>query len=148
LVVLNVCPNDFGNPLLVLRGNGEWSEAKYWLDQILEYCRAHRKPCLLVAAPLERQLLGKRAAAYYPGEVANLWDPNGFFFLDLADPFVDEHLRVTAERIRAQHRPQTSPLFNGHLEDAHFSPLGAALWGREVGRRLLRLLDYDQAKLR
>ena len=101
-----------------------------------------------MAAPLEIQILGSREAAFYPGEVANLWDANGFFFLDLADPFVDEHLRLTAELIRAGRRPQTSPLFNGHLHDAHFSPQGAALWGREVGRRLLRLSDYDRAKPR
>jgi hypothetical protein len=148
LVVLSVCPNDFGEAFSVLKGKGEWSEAKYWLDQILLYCRSRRTPCLLVAAPLETQILGSRKAAYYPGEIANLWDDAGFFFLDLADPFVDEHLRLTADLIRAGRRPQTSPLFNGHLQDAHFSPQGAALWGREVGRRLLRLSDYQEAKLR
>jgi hypothetical protein len=145
-VILSVCPNDFGDLLGVLKGKGDWSEAKYWLDQTLEYCRARRTPCLLVAAPLEVQILGRREAGFYPGEVANVWEASGFFFLDLADPFVDEHLRLTAERIHARRRPQTSPLYNGHLHDAHFSSEGAALWGREVGRRLLRLLDYDRAK--
>ena len=98
--------------------------------------------------PLEIQVLGTREAAFYPGAVANLWDANGFFYLDLAEPFVDEHLRLTAGLIRAAHRPQTSPLFNGHLQDAHFSAQGAALWGREVGRRLLRLSDFDRGRLR
>ncbi len=147
-VVLNVCPNDFGDLLPVLKGKGQWSEAEYWLDQIYEYCRSRMTPCLLVAAPLEIQILGSRDAGFYPGEAANVWNANGFFFLDLADPFVDEHLRLTAEQIRAGRFPQTSPLFNGHLHDAHFSPQGAALWGREVGRRLLRLSDFNRAKLR
>ncbi len=145
-VVLSVCPNDFGDAVSVLRGKGDWSEAEYWLDQILVYCRAHQTPCLLVAAPLEIQIIGSHEAASYPGAVTNLWHANRFFFLDLVDPFVDEHLRLAAEWIRAGRHPQTSPLFNGHLHDAHFSPQGAALWGREVGRRLLMLTEFEGEK--
>jgi hypothetical protein len=144
-VVLSVCPNDFGAARAVLAGSGDWSDARYWLESIRLYCRARRMPCLLVAAPLEIQVLGQRTAGSYPGQVANVWNEAGFFYLDLADPFVTEHLRQMAEAIRGGHYLQHSPLFNGHIHDAHFSPLGARVWGREVGRRLLAIADYKGA---
>ena len=141
-VVVSVCPNDFGDAFSVLAGIGDWTEAKYWLDAIQSFCRTRLTPCLLVAAPFEAQILGPRRASYYPGQVANLWGGGGFYFLDLADSFVDEHLRLMTELIRAGRRPQVSPLFNGHLHDAHFSPRGAAVWGQVVGNRLVRIADY------
>jgi hypothetical protein len=141
-VVLSVCPNDFGNALAVLAGKGDWSEAKYWLDEIRQFCRTRGTPCLLVAAPLEIQLLSRQVGGSYPGKVTDLWEENRFFFLELTDAFIAEHLRLMAEGIRAGRRPATSPLFNGHLHDEHFSPLGAALWAGEVGRRLIELFDF------
>ena len=48
-----------------------------------------------------------------------------------------------AGAIRQGRRPP-SPLFNGHLHDAHFSPQGAATWGTAVGRRLALLRDYQE----
>jgi hypothetical protein len=141
-VVLSVCPNDFGAGLAVLAGKGDWAEAKYWLDDIQQFSRTRLTPCLLVAAPLEIQILSRGNAGYYPGQVAKLWDESRFLFLDLADRFIAEHLRLMTERIRAGRRPPTSPLFNGHLRDDHFSPAGAAVWGQTVGRRVIELSDF------
>jgi hypothetical protein len=144
-VVVSVCPNDFGEAYSVLSGRGDWDEDEYWLDEIRQFCRVHQTPCLLVADPFESQVVGKRNEGYYPGQAANRWDEVGSFFLDPSDAFVDEHLRLMTEAIRRRQRPQTSPLFNGHLFDAHFSPRGAAVWGEAVGRRLVRILDYRKA---
>jgi hypothetical protein len=144
-VVVSACPNDFGKASSVLAGHGDWSEAQYWLDAIQLFCRARQTPCLLVAAPLEVQVVEDRSAGHYPGQVANIWHDNGFFFLDPTDSFVDEHLRLMAEAIRQGRRPQHSPLFNGDLHDAHFSRRGAALWGQVTGRRLVLLGDYREA---
>jgi hypothetical protein len=141
-VIVSVCPNDFGPGLAVLAGNGDWAEAKYWLDDIRRFCRARLTPCLLVAAPLEVQILSYGNTGYYPGQVAKLWDESRLYFLDLTDPFAAEHLRLMTERIRAGERPQTSPLFNGHLHDDHFSPAGAAVWGQVVGRRVIAISDF------
>jgi hypothetical protein len=145
-VVLAVCPNDFGAALDVLAGKADWSEAKYWLDEIRQFCKTRGTPCLLVAAPLELQLVSRRVSGSYPGQVANLWDENRFFFLDLTDTFIAEHLRLMTELIHAGRRPSTSPLFNGHLHDEHFSPAGSAVWGKSVGRRLIQLSDYMSTK--
>jgi hypothetical protein len=146
LVVVSVCANDFGAVSSVLDGKGNWSEAAYWLGEIAQFCRTRQTPCVIAAAPLEVQILGHRQASHYPGRVADLWDGSGILFLDLADPFIDEHLRLMSERIRAGRRPPSSPLFNGHLHDDHFSPLGAALWGTVVGRRVAELLDFKEAR--
>jgi hypothetical protein len=143
-IVVGVCPNDFGETYAVLTGKNDWSEARYWIEQIQQFCHTRQAPCLLACAPLEAQVTGHRTAGHYPGEVANLWNECGFFFLDLTDAFVDAHLRHMAEAIRQGRRPP-SPLFNGHLFDAHFSPLGAATWGTVVGRRLALLREYEEA---
>jgi hypothetical protein len=145
-VVLSVCPNDFGEARSVLAGKADWSEAKYWLAEIQQFCRTRRTRCLLVAVPLELQLLSRDNAGYYPGQVANLWDEPRFFFLDLTDGFVAEHLRLVAKRNRADRRRPTSPLFNGDLHDDHFSPAGAALWGEAVGRRLIQISEFLGSK--
>jgi hypothetical protein len=141
-VVLSVCPNDFGEARSVLAGKADWSEAKYWLAEIQQLCRTRGTPCLLVTSPLEIQLVTRDNAGYYPGQVANLWDEHRFFILDLTDCFIAEHLRLVAKLNRAGRRAPTSPLFNGHLYDAHFSPKGAALWGEAVGRRLIQISDF------
>jgi hypothetical protein len=141
-VVLSVCPNDFGEARAVLAGTADWSEAKYWLAAIQQFCRSRRTRCLLVVAPLEIQLLSRDNAGYYPSQVANLWDEHRFFILDLTDSFIAEHLQRVAERNRAGRRRQTSPLFNGHIHDDHFSPRGAAVWGETVGRRLLQISEF------
>jgi hypothetical protein len=146
-VVVSVCPNDFGDAYSVLEGRhgGDWAEARYWLAKIQQFCRSRQVPCLLVAVPFEAQVLAHRNQGHYPGQAANIWNESGLLYLDPTDFFVDEHLRLMAEAIRNDRRPPTSPLFNGHLHDAHFSPKGAALWGQVVGRRLVSLLDYLKA---
>jgi hypothetical protein len=141
-VVLSVCPNDFGEARSVLAGKADWSEANYWLAEIQQFCRSRRTRCLLVAAPLEVQLLSRDNAGYYPGPIANLWDDHRFCILDLTDLFISEHLRLMGKLGRAGRRPPTSPLFNGHLHDDHFSPRGAAVWGHAVGRRLIQLSEF------
>jgi hypothetical protein len=146
-VVLSVCPNDFGEARSVLAGKADWSEAQYWLAEIQQFCRTRRTRCLLVTAPLEIQLVSRDNAGYYPGPLANLWDEPRFFILDLTDAFIAEHLRLVAQRNRAGRRAPTSPLFNGHLHDDHFSPAGAALWGEAVGRRLIQMSEFLGTRL-
>jgi hypothetical protein len=145
LVVVNVCPNDFGDAYSVSSARGQWAEAKFWLAEIARFCHSRQSLCLLAASPIEVQMLGQRRASRYPGQVADLWGENNFLFLDLTDAFVDEHLRLMAQGVRDGRRPATSPLFNGALYDDHFSPRGAALWGRVVGRRAAELLDFQEA---
>ena len=51
-VVVSVFANDCGDEVdAAIQGEGDWYEAKYWLEQIVQYCRARRWPCLIVAAP-------------------------------------------------------------------------------------------------
>ena len=38
-VIVSLCPNDFGDIWDVLKGQGDWEEAKYWLDKITSFCR-------------------------------------------------------------------------------------------------------------
>jgi hypothetical protein len=144
-VVVGVCPNDFGDPSAVLSGQGDWSESEYWLDEIQQFCRTRLTPCLLVASPLEVMITGNRRDARYPGNILGLWNGNNFTFMDLSDTFIDAHLHRAAEVLGQGGLPQTSPLFNGHRHDAHFSPLGAAAWGQAVGGRLEALSAHEEA---
>ena len=67
--------------------------------------------------------------------------PAPLFYLDPTDAFTTENLRLLGEAGRRGQRLATNPLYNGHMGDGHFSPLGCALWSRLVGARLALLLD-------
>ena len=136
-VVVSVCPNDFGEGLDVLYGRGDdWDEARYWLGEVLQWCRSRSIPCILAPIPCDVQFLGVRRDGYYPGRVCNLFEGGALRYCDPLNAFVDEHLRLMREGERRGRPYRTSPLYNGHIADNHFSPLGAALWARVVGRRV------------
>jgi hypothetical protein len=143
-VVFSLCPNDFGDGHKVLEGKGgDWAEAQHWVNEDQQACRTKQVPCLIVPVPFESQLSGPRHAASYPGQISELSQASGMYFLDLTDAFINEHLRLMEEATRTSQRPSTSPLYNGHMNDAHFSPAGCDVWGRSVAVRLGLLLDID-----
>jgi hypothetical protein len=145
-IVVGLYSNDFGEDADVLHGQGDWDEEKYWLRQIVWYCRARHILCLVAPVPCEIQLKGLRSAGHYPGKVANLMELPGIWFCDSTDAFIDADLKV---------RPRSNPggdrlngrshLYNGDLGDGHLSPTGAALWAKIVARRLALLLEKDTA---
>ena len=140
-VVLSLCGNDFGDADAVLSGGGDFAEGKYWINAIQEICRRKQVPCLLVPVPFEGQVTRRGNQGHYPGRVSDLSETAPIFYLNPIAAFTDEHLRLIREAEAIHRRPATSPLFNGHLGDGHFSALGSALWGREVGRRIALLVS-------
>ncbi len=139
-VVVSVCPNDFGDFGQVLSGGGDgWEESGYWLEEIRRWCRSKANvPCLIVAIPTEEQIRIRKDAGY-PGKISSLIVGGGGSFLDPLDDFINEHLRL----MQASPRPSTSPLYNGHVADGHFSPKGAAVWGEVVARRVALLIEAN-----
>jgi lysophospholipase L1-like esterase len=144
-VVLGLYSNDFGEDREVLRAECDWTEGKYWLERILETCRAHRVLCVIAPVPCEAQLVGPRNAGNYPGQVANMTKIPGPRFCDPTEAFIDEDLKLReAEAARGVVKVE-SLLYNTSKGDGHLSPAGAALWGRVVARRLAHLLAIDDA---
>ena len=135
-VLLSVCRNDFGDAADVLEGGGDWKEAAYWLGEIEQFCRTREIISVIVPVPFEDQLRGRRYAGYYPGRVSDLSTETSQNYIDPIEAFVDENERLYSERIRIGKRPLSSPLFNGHIHDGHFSPAGCELWASVVARRL------------
>ena len=140
-VILSLFANDFGDIFKVAEGDGDWAEGKYWLGEIASYCRAQGMVLLTVPAPLEKQISSRRFAGHYPGQISNMFEGVGQFYLDPIEPFVNEHLERVTQGQREGTRPMTSPLFNGVIADGHFSAIGSEVWARAVGERLVLLLD-------
>jgi hypothetical protein len=147
-VILSLFANDFGDLFEVLEGKGDWQEGKYWLEQIDQFCRARSWPCLVVPAPWINQLAGPRNLGFYQGKVSNILQNTAMDFLDPMEDFRNESLRLAAEAQRQGKPTSPNPLFNGHLADGHFSPLGCELWARVVGARLSLLLDNQSQERR
>ena len=124
-----------------MQGEGDWDEGKYWINLIEQFCRTRGTPCFLVPVPFESQLTGRRNEGHYPGRVSNLADSGGLFYIDVFNEFTDENIRLFREATRRGRRPATSPLFNGHLDDGHFSPLGCASGAESSRRRIALVLD-------
>jgi len=146
-VVVSVFCNDFSAEIadVVMRGQGDWEEAKYWLDRIVEFCRSRSWTCLIVPAPYEPTLLGRRKAGYYPGTISNILESNALTFLDPSDELINAHLELVIAGVRIGKRPYGCPLFNLQIGDGHFSALGSRAWALTVGHRLALLLEGDQA---
>ncbi len=145
VVVISVYPNDFGKSMEVLEGGGEhWSEGIYWINAIEDFCASRQVHALLVPIPLETQVTGQAFQGHYPGRLSDLSHLASSSYVNPVGAFTDEHLRLIREARAIDRIPATSPLFNGHLKDAHLSPLGSALWAREVGRRIALLFDPDR----
>jgi hypothetical protein len=139
-VVLSLFANDFGDLFEVLDGKGDYEESRYWLGELGQFCRTRQVPLLVVPEPWVNQVEGERRSGFYPGNLSNILEPVGLYYLDPMDAFTDETLRL-AEILRREGKPTSpNPLFNGHLGDGHFSPLGCDLWARLVAERLALLL--------
>jgi hypothetical protein len=142
-VVVALFANDFGDLQDVLRqGRGDWDEARYWLDQIRQFCRTREIVCLMTPVPAESQLSQTRRDGFYPGLVANLTESSPIVFDNPLDDFIDENLRLRANLAAQGRGGSDSPLYNGHIGDTHFSPQGSDLWGRVISRRLVLLWEY------
>jgi hypothetical protein len=146
-VVVSVCPNDFGDGMAVLRGEGDWyKEAKFWLDEIQRWCRSRSVVVLVVSVPTFLQVETVRKDALYPGQVCGIVNVNSSRYCYPLDEFIDEHLRLAALPEKDWESPTLSKLYNRKISDDHFSPRGAALWAQIVGRRLVRLFALQAAK--
>jgi hypothetical protein len=145
-VLVSVCPNDFGDAFAVIYGEGgDWSDGAYWLGLIQQFCRTRGVACIVAPVPFEMQVAGMTKYGRYSAEVSDISEGPGPYFFNPIEEFTSENLRLMAEELRKGKPMTLSPLFNGHLKDAHFSALGSALWGRVVGRRIALLLDVRAA---
>jgi hypothetical protein len=141
-VVVSVCPNDFGDDFAVIRGEGDWfDEAGYWLGEIRRWCRARKALCLLVPVPTHFQVEGLRTDESYPGRICSIYSTISARYCDPLNDFTDEYLRVKQIADRDGRPSLLSMLYNHEISDNHFSPRGAALWAKVVGRRLTLLID-------
>src|SRR5262249_37371095 len=112
-VILSLFANDFGDLFEVLDGKGDYEEAKYWLGEVSQFCRTRQSPLLIVPAPWVNQVEGERRSGFYPGNVSNILEPIGMFYLDPIDAFTDETLRLREQRRREGKPTSPNPLFNG-----------------------------------
>jgi len=144
-VVVSVSSNDFGNLVdVVTRGTGDWPEANYWLQKIVHYCEARHWYYVIVPAPHEPNMFGKRMSGYYPGVLANTLAVKSLMFLDPMDDFINGHLQELIESEREGPRPRGRALFNDAIGDSHFSAAGSEVWAASVGHRLVLLLEGDR----
>ncbi|MFO0890269.1 MAG: SGNH/GDSL hydrolase family protein [Isosphaeraceae bacterium] len=143
-VVVSVCPNDLGDGGSVMAGRADWlSEAEYWLDQIHRWCVARNTVCLVVGVPIYSQIESVRRDDLYPAALARAFHGPPTRYCFPLDEFIDEHLRLTSQA-QARGLPRDrSLLYNRPIDDDHFSPSGAELWGKIVGRRLVRIFDVS-----
>ena len=90
-VVVSVFVNDFAGEasMAAMKGKGDWEEGKYWLEKIINLCHARGWTYLVVPAPYEPVLLGKRRCGYYPGAISNVLGESSLTFLDPSDDLVN-----------------------------------------------------------
>ena len=143
-VIFSFCSNDFGTLFDPEVDHRDEEEARYWLEEITQYCRKRGILEIDTPIPPELQVTGARREGIYPGRVCNLLATNSMNYCNPVEAFVDEHLRLQIDRdLRGQKRLSTSPLFNGAIGDGHMSALGAALWGKVLGARVALLLERE-----
>lgn len=138
-VVLSVFSNDFGGEDDdVPEGGGDWEEAGYWIRLIQLACRENDTLLVTVPVPGRTQVVKTRSDYHYPARLSTVFDTPAAFLINPLDDFINANIRLMSAGTA---RPETSPLYNGHLDnDGHFSPLGARVWADSVGRRLSLLL--------
>jgi hypothetical protein len=138
-VVLSVYSNDFGGQDdNVVEGGGDWEEAGYWLRLIQLACREHDTLLVTVPVPSRMQVAATRSDYHYPGRLSTVMDTPAPFVINPLDDFINANIRLMST---GTVRPESSPLYNGHLDnDGHFSALGARVWAESVGRRLSLLI--------
>jgi hypothetical protein len=144
-VIVSLFANDFGELQQVIKGNADWEEARYWLDEITHFCRRRDITHLFVPIPTEPLMLGRRRPGFYPGAIANIMEANSITLLDPTDEFISTHLELMLAAERTGKRPYQCPLFNLELGDGHLSPKGARVWAALVARRLALLLKTNHA---
>ena len=142
-VVVSFFANDFGYLYDALSGQGDWEEARYWLDAIARHCRARNWPCLFVAVPERGLVQGFRNAGNYPGKLTNILDVSGPTVFNPIEAFVDKNLDVLLAGARRGQRPNNSLLFNDQYYDGHFSARGSEVWASAVGERVGLVLKRD-----
>jgi hypothetical protein len=148
-VVVSVCPNDFGDGRAVLRGEGDWyKDAEFWLYQIQMWCTARDVIALVVAVPTHLQVETTRRDDLYPGKICEIYHAASLRYCSPLDEFIDEHIKLAALSDARGRLPRASKLYNSDINDDHFSPRGAALWARIVGRRLIGILALREAQAR
>jgi lysophospholipase L1-like esterase len=145
-VVVSVFANDFGEASEVTTGGGDWGEGKYWLGRILSLTQARGWTCLFVPVPVADRTLGRRKSGAYPGEISNVLGTSAVAFLNPAESFVNEHLRLLIEAEERGECPSGCLLFNEKIRDGHFSALGAQVWAEAVGRRLALLIELKEQR--
>ena len=69
-VVFSFCSNDFGSLFDPAPDRRDVQEARYWLDQITQYCRTRNIPQVITPIPLEFQVTAVRSEGTYPGRVS------------------------------------------------------------------------------
>ncbi|MFO0952686.1 MAG: SGNH/GDSL hydrolase family protein [Isosphaeraceae bacterium] len=145
VLVVSVCPNDFGDGNRVLAGEGDaWDEAAHWLEEVVLWCRGRGVMSVLVPAPVEREVVAVREDGRYPGPVSDLYRGPSLSYCDPLEAFVDASLVRLVEERRRGSSTMGSPLFNGHIGDGHFSPAGSELWARIVARRVNLLMSLKK----
>jgi hypothetical protein len=143
-VIVSLSVDNFGNEDDVAsRGRGDWEEGRFWLEKIINYCRARQWPAMIVPVPLVTHLTTKRMSGYYPGMLTNNLEVNSLMYLDPVEDFADAYINLlNIARADGQTLP-TCPLFNGAISDKRFSATGTAVWVESVGRRLILVLGGD-----
>jgi lysophospholipase L1-like esterase len=146
-VVVGLYSNDFGEDDEVIRGEGDWVEAKHWLCLIVQECHARGIVCLFAPVPCEGQLIGVRNMGNYPGQVSNITSVPGRWFCDPADAFINEDLKFRPPwHSQGITRTGRCHLYNGDLGDGHLSPAGASVWGELVAHRLRLIIGKDSER--
>lgn len=145
-VLLTFCPNDFGDAFGVVEGKGDMVEAKYWLDEIAQFCRSRGLLLIANAITFESQITTRRMEGYYPGQISNIAPWGSLAYCNPVEDFVDEHIRLRLEMEKQGGGASHSPLFNGHIADYHVSAKGAEVWGRALGRRIALLLQTQRLR--
>ena len=141
LVIVSVCPNDFGDGFLVINGRGDdWVRAEYYLRQIQRKCFVTNLPLICCPVPGEKQLRS-RLDGHYPARVATMMHMPSENYCYPIEAFTDVELRWRRDHVATTYPPLHSPLYNGEWGDGHFSPFGSRVWASAVGERAALVLQ-------
>ena len=77
---------------------------------------------------------------------ADLIGSSSLHYVFPIEDLVDEFLRARSEARRSGRPSPSNPLYNTHIDDHHFSPLGCEVWGKALARRLALLLEWRQGE--
>ena len=145
-VVVALCVNDFGDFADVVAGRADWDDARYWLDRIDAFCRTRGILCITSPVPYDSQVTALRLEGGYPGRINDVIRSGSLFYCFPIEDLVDEFVRLRVEARRSGRTLSSNPLYNLHLDDHHFSPRGAEVWGRALGRRVAGMLEMWRAR--